>query len=130
MTLRCNTETDSGMFSCVSARLPHGKSYVHPLKSNALVAVQKERMFWAVVVKNTDTQADRTGPAAALKGTAFICPAELCDSGLCSGLLEPSRPQLTLGFGFGPALAEPDRVCVRAHTHTAVAVWRCGVQER
>lgn len=34
-------------------------------------------MFWAVVVKNTDTQADR----AALKETEFICPAEPCDSG-------------------------------------------------
>lgn len=38
-------------------------------------------MFWAVMLKNTDTQADRLGTAAALKGTVFICPAELFDSG-------------------------------------------------
>lgn len=37
-------------------------------------------MFWVVVVKNTDTQADRPRPTGALKGTVLICPAELCDS--------------------------------------------------
>lgn len=52
-------------------------------------------MFWAVVLKNTDIQADRLGTTAALKGTVFICPVELCDlaSLWLQGLLEPSRTE-------------------------------------
>lgn len=61
-------------------------------------------MFWVVVVKNTDTQADRRRPTGALKGTALIRPAELCDSD------SPNRREQRLWFG----------ASVRAHSGTAV----------
>lgn len=59
-------------------------------------------MFWVVVVKNTDTQADRRRPTGALKGTASIRPAELCDSD------SPNRREQRLWFG------------ASVRTHTAV----------
>lgn len=55
----------------LSFLLPRTKSYIQLLDRNAPVAVWKERMFWAVVLKNTDAQADRqTGRQAGPSGSS------------------------------------------------------------